>query len=133
MFVRGPFRVDKRDQQECESIRRHRLHQIHCDAGIENSESVAMISQPYFILCRERIPEAAEKHGPLLRHGDLGNIVLVEACLTRTWGRIGSPRSRACCNNFETESEAVRSVSGSDAAQKRKRGYGPRRPMGKSD
>jgi len=97
------------------------------DAGIENSESVAMISQPYFIYVERT--EAAKNMARYYAM-EISETLFGEACLTRTWGRIGS-RGQSRLQQFETESEAV-DLFLDLMRQKRKRGYRPRRPLGKS-
>ena len=85
-----------------------------------------MIAQPYFIYIERT--EAAQNMARYYAM-EISETLFGEACLTRTWGRIGS-RGQSRMQQFESESEAV-DLFLDLMRQKRKRGYRPTSPRRK--
>ncbi len=85
-----------------------------------------MITQPYHIYV-ERTD--ASKNMARYYAMEISGTLFGEACLTRTWGRIGS-RGQTRMQQFESEGEAV-DLFLDLMRKKRKRGYRSRSPMRK--
>lgn len=85
-----------------------------------------MIAQPYHIYV-----ERTEPARNMARYYamEISATLFGEACLTRTWGRIGR-RGQSKKQHFEREDEAV-GLFLELVRQKRKRGYRPRSPLRK--
>jgi len=86
-----------------------------------------MIAQPYFMYIERT---EASKNMARYYAMEISETLFGEACLTRTWGRIGS-RGQSRLQQFESEREAV-DLFLDLMQQKRRRGYRPRSPMRKS-
>ncbi|AKI03542.1 hypothetical protein IMCC20628_04878 (plasmid) [Hoeflea sp. IMCC20628] len=85
-----------------------------------------MITQPYHIYV-ERTD--ASKNMARYYAMEISGTLFGEACLTRTWGRIGS-RGQSRMQQFESEGEAV-DLFLDLMRKKHKRGYRSRSPMRK--
>jgi len=86
-----------------------------------------MIAQTYFIYVERT---EASKNMARYYAMEISETLFGEACLTRTWGRIGS-RGQSRMQQFESESEAVELFLDL-VRQKRRRGYRSRSPMRKT-
>tara|TARA_R110002020_G_scaffold392426_3_gene602700 strand:- start:4029 stop:4340 length:312 start_codon:yes stop_codon:yes gene_type:complete len=84
-------------------------------------ESAAMIAQPYYIYI-----ERSQASNNVARYYamEISATLFGEACLTRTWGRIGR-RGQSKMHHFANERDAV-DLFLELMRQKRKRGYRPR-------
>lgn len=80
-----------------------------------------MIAQPYHIYIERTEPA---KNMARYYAMEISGTLFGEACLTRTWGRIGR-RGQSKMEQFESEHEAV-DVFLELMRKKRKRGYRPR-------
>jgi predicted DNA-binding WGR domain protein len=85
-----------------------------------------MIAQPYHIYIERTEPAKNMARYYAL---EISGTLFGEACLTRTWGRIGR-RGRSKMHLFENEQKAV-DLFLDLMRQKRKRGYRPRLPLRK--
>lgn len=94
---------------------------ISLDAGVWIAESVSMITQPYHIYIERT---EASKNMARYYAMEISDTLFGEACLTRTWGRIGR-RGQSKTHHFESENEAV-DLFLDLMRQKRKRGYRPK-------
>ena len=91
------------------------------DARAQMFESAGMIAQPYHIYI-----ERTEAANNMARYYamEISATLFGEACLKRTWGRIGRS-GQSKMHHFENESDAV-DLFLELMRQKRKRGYRPR-------
>ena len=85
-----------------------------------------MIAQPYHIYIERTEPA---KNMARYYAMQISGTLFGEACLTRTWGRIGR-RGQSKMEHFESEDEAV-DLFLDLMRQKRKRGYRPKPPSRK--
>jgi len=85
-----------------------------------------MIEQPYHIYIERT---EASKNMARYYAMEISGTLFGEACLTRTWGRIGR-RGQSKMEHFESEHEAV-DLFLDLVRQKRKRGYRPKPPSSK--
>lgn len=85
-----------------------------------------MIEQPYHIYIERT---EASKNMARYYAMEISGTLFGEACLTRTWGRIGR-RGQSKMEHFESEHEAV-DLFLDLVRQKRKRGYRPKPPSRK--
>lgn len=84
-------------------------------------DSAGMIAQPYHIYVERT---EASKNMARYYAMEISGTLFGEACLTRTWGRIGA-RGQSKMHLFENESDAV-DLFLELMRRKRKRGYRPR-------
>lgn len=91
------------------------------DKAVRISESAVMITQPYHIYVERT--EAAKNMARFYTM-DISETLFGEACLTRTWGRIGRG-GQSKMHHFENENDAVHLFL-QLMRQKRKRGYRPK-------
>ena len=85
-----------------------------------------MIAQPYHIYIERTEPA---KNMARFYAMQISGTLFGEACLTRTWGRIGR-RGQSKMHHFESEYEAI-DLFMELMRQKRNRGYRPRPPSRK--
>jgi len=93
---------------------------LSLDLGAEISDSVGMIAQPYHLYI-ERTD--ATKNMARYYAMEISATLFGDACLTRTWGRIGN-KGQSKAHHFKREEEAV-DLFLDVMRQKRSRGYRP--------
>lgn len=86
-----------------------------------------MIAQPYHVYVER---SEASKNMARYYAMEISDTLFGEACLTRTWGRIGR-RGRSKMQHFESKEKAV-DLFLDLMRQKRKRGYSPKVSLHKS-